>query len=406
MPKYAPPLTDARLRKLKTKMTQQDVADGRVPGLAIRVSGATGRKSWVLTVKVGGRYRKTTIGTYPALGLADARDKATDLLRAVQLGEDDPLGTEGEKDHSFRAMAEEVLANPPRRKLRRSTETEWRRMLDTELLPRWGDREAGSIERREIVLVLDEIARRAPAMAANVHSFIRWLFRGALRRDFPGLEADPASLIPTPGGGGRRERYLDESEIRKLWVALENETVATRCGFRLGLLTGQRFGNVHQFRFGDIEDVRVRDFEGPVWKIPRQFFKGRREHWVPLSDEALAVVEELRTHRTDDVWAFPSREGARNPYLTRWTNGQRRLRKAIEIEDWTAHDLRRSLRVHMTQRLGIEATVADAVLGHADTSVGARHYGGSSPDVDLEAKAEALRVYGAWIKGLVGGSTE
>jgi integrase len=408
-------LTQRLVENLTANRPQSDVWDepttrAGVLGLFVRVSGATGRKTWMFRYRAGGRMRKMKIGTFPAMSVAEARTEALRLRAEADKGVD-PLEERkaAEKrpaDHTFRAMAEEIMGNPPRRKLRESTRTEWRRILEAELLPRWGEREAGSIERREIVLALDEIARRAPSMAANVHSLIRWLFRGALRRDFPGLEADPASQIANPNRSpGRRERFLTVDEIRSLWTMTGAETLGTKLGFRLGLLTGQRFGNVHQLRFSDVEVMSVRDFGGAVWKIPSEHFKGRREHWVPLSPPALQVVEDLRQHRSDDVWAFPSRKGAAHPYLTRWSNGQRRLRAAMGTE-WTAHDLRRTFRVHSTQALGIDPRIADAVLGHADHTVGARHYAGSTPDVDLEAKAAALEKYGAWIEQLVGERNE
>jgi hypothetical protein len=126
--------------------------DEGTPGFGLRVS-ETGRKTWVVLYRHLGKLRRLTLGTYPTLPLADAREQAKDALRAAAKGKD-PAGEKrvARLGDTFGDLAEdyiELYAKPNKRSWR-----EDRRALDRDLLPKFKSRKAADIKRREVIAPL------------------------------------------------------------------------------------------------------------------------------------------------------------------------------------------------------------------------------------------------------------
>ena len=401
-------LTARGVETLSTERRQEDFWDTLTPGLALRVSGSTGSKTWYVRYRVNGRRRRQKLGTFPRLSLAKARKRARDTLVRADAGEDPAQEREEKRQgaHTFGTMAQEVL-EARSLKTRESTRRERERLLQKELLPQWGDRDVSTITRREVVHLVEGIAQRgAPTVANRTLSLIRLLFNDGLRRGFPTLEANPAHLVEPPGEEEGRDRFLEPEEIRKLWKSTDRERPATRAAFRLALLTAQRMGAVCRMRWDGIS--------GGVWTIPAEHFKGGRTHLVPLSPEALEVIDELEPIAGSDEWIFPSRAGSKKPFVTNLSStALKRIRDRTAIPHWVAHDFRTTFRTHALRPekpepgeragLGIPAQVADAVLGHKEATVGFAHYQGEPARYLLHEKRDALRRWGAFVRKAVGG---
>jgi len=224
-------LTAKGVEKLSTDQAQEDFWDVLAPGLHLRVSGSTGRKSWFVRYRANGSQRRVKLGRYAPetnreaklFNLADARVEARAYMSAASAGIDPKEQEEAKKEEeakakasaaTFRQLADEVLEALARKGLRgkptrAATQTERRRIVDKELLPEWGDREAGSITRREVLLLVEAIEKRgAPVLANRVLSLVGLLYNVALARDIAGIESNPAHRISPPGVEGGRERYL------------------------------------------------------------------------------------------------------------------------------------------------------------------------------------------------------
>lgn len=355
----------------------------------------------MLQYRVQGRARRMKIGTYPSISLKAARSKAWKLISQVENGEDPQRVRQAKRDrkHSFESLAREALASRAKR-TRKKTQKERERILEAELLPSWRARPASEITRRDVVELTEAIAQRgAPAMANRTLDLIRLIFNEGLRRGFPTIQSNPAHMVEKPGRENPRHRYLDQGEIRAIWRALEAEDLSSRALIRLALLTAQRMGSLSSMRWDDLEI----DGETALWTIPKENFKGKRIQLVPLSAGALEIIETLREHAFSAEYVFPSRSDARLPYRTNWKGVVRRLRKATEIEDWTAHDFRTTFRTWAVRAegdggLGVPNYVADAVLGHSETSLGFRHYTGDQARYLLHEKREALSSWGSFIE--------
>ena len=243
-------LTAKGVEKLSTTRVQEDFWDSLCPGLHLRVSGRTGRKSWLVRYRANGSHRRVRLGHYAPesnpdaslLTLADARDKARAYLAAASHGTDLREREEQEREEqvreaaevearatTFRTMADEVLEALARKgrggePTREATQRERRRIVEAELVPEWGEREAGSITRREVVLLVEAIEKRgAPVMANRVLALVRLLYNVALRGTSPASNrtrrtwsispalkrAGTATSRPQrskPSGGRRRKR--------------------------------------------------------------------------------------------------------------------------------------------------------------------------------------------------------
>jgi integrase len=374
---------------------QTEYWDTIVPGLALRV-GMGGTRTYFVRYRFGGKNRRLKLGTHPNLTLADARDRARKKLAEVQ-GGGDPAQQKADRrvgHGTFRALADEVLAARKAR-TRPKTQRQREQLLEKHVLPAWGEREAASITRREVVLLVERIAASTPIQANRILAIIRLLFNDGLRRGFPGLDASPAHMVAPPGEESGRDRYLTAAEIRKVWQATEHEPLWSRAVVRLAFLTAQRVGSILALQWQLVD----RD----LWTIPAKDFKGKRTHLVPLSAEALAILESLRRPApADETWVFPSRAGTQSGHVTNVSKPLERTRTLAGIPHWVLHDSRTTFRTWATRGaedggLGVLPHVADAVLGHAESSLGWSRYQGDRDRYLLAEKRAALKAWGAWV---------
>lgn len=381
----------------KTDPTQLEVWDELVPGLGIRLTNR-GVKAWFVRYRANGSNRRMTLGRYPTLSLAKARDRARAVLADAGAGKDPALERRERRanDTTFGALAREVLDAKAAAGTRGSTQREREQVLRAELLPAWRNRPASSITRRDVALLVERIGRRAPVHAGKVLAVVRLIYNEGLRRGFPGIESNPAHLLQPAKRPGVRNRFLTMDEIKTVWKVLEREALITRCFFRFALLTAQRYGAVRAIRWTDIED-------GDVWRTPAPVFKGKRDHLTPLSAEALAVLDEVRMLTGDGEYVFPSRRGGpRNSIRTALT----RIQERSKLSRWTLHDFRRTFRTHAVRAtedggLAIPPSVADAVLGHREASLGFDRYTAEPERYLLHEKRDALAKWGRCVRGAV-----
>ena len=384
--------------------------DDLTPGLHLRVSGATGRKSWMLRYRFNGEERRRRIGRYPAMSLAEARVEARRRVAIVDAGEDPDRQRHARagEDRSFRALCEMVL-EAKAKTTRTKTQKLRRAAVDRYLAPAWGDRPANAISRADVIELTERIRDDGKAVTANrVRTIANLVFTEGAYREFGG----PGYLVANPVQGTRppvpkeptRDRFLDRQEIAALWRVLGDQNPLTEAVGKLALLTGQRIGQVLRMRWDRID--------GDVWETPPEHHKAGRRIMTPLSTEALKVLDSLRQIAVGDDWLFPSRGGSKLPHLTNVSSKTlQRVRKKTGFPHWTWHDLRRTLRVWLvsaptdrrTPGLGVLPHVADAVLTHKEDSLGLARYVPSSqqPWYLYEDKRAALEQWGTFVRRAV-----
>lgn len=358
-------LTDRGIAGLKPKSERYEAwEDGRT-GLGVRVSNR-GRKSWVFMYRFNGKPRRMTLGTYPAVGLADARVKHANAKAQLEKGID-PGVEEVARKHAERTaetvadLAEEYLEKHAR-PLKRSAAAD-ERALRKEVIPAWGTRKANSITRRDIITLLDGVVDRgSPVMANRLLALLRRMFAFAVERDI--LGATPCVLIKAPAKETPRDRVLSSTEIKTFWKGLEKARMApqTRLALKLMLTTAQRRDEVVSAPWSEFDL-----FEG-VWEIPAARSKNGHAHRVPLSPLTCDLLREVQELGGDSTWLFPSPKGNGPIDPAAVSHAIRNNLSEIGVDGMTPHDLRRTAASHMTE-LGIPRLVVSKVLGHSDGSI-------------------------------------
>jgi integrase len=303
-----------------------------------------------------GRLRRHALGSYPRLGLADARDAAKTALAEAQLGKD-PAGEkrrEREAD-TFGELAETYIERHA--KINKRTWKQDQRILDYDLSPAWRSRKVAEISRRDVTDLLDRIsARGAGIMANRTRALVSKLFNFAIQRGV--TEINPAYRVPRPTPERQRDRVLSETEIRALWVTLDQEPPRIASVFRLALLTAQRRGDVLGLKWDEL------DLEAGWWTLPASRSKNKLAHRVPLGPKALDILKGMGAEANRSEFVFP---GVRGLHLDSLQKPMRRIKKTSGV-NFKFHGLRRTAASHMTA-IGIERLVVSKILNHVENHV-------------------------------------
>lgn len=355
-------LTDLHVKKLKPKKRRYEVLDGA--GLAIRVM-PSGAKSWVFRYSLEGLARRMTLGAYPGVGLADARQRHAEAMQQLQRGIDPGAEAQAAKAKrkaapTFADLLDEIWDVELRHK---KSGIQTKKLLEKDAVPVWGKRKVADIKRRDIVILLDKIRVRAPIVANRVHGALSRLFNFAAERGV--IEDSPCTRI-RKGPENKRDRVLTNAEIKALWGALDLENKAidiyrvSKLALKIILLTGQRPGEVAGMTWDELSEANF-------WNIAGERMKNGEPNRVPLCPLALAVIEQARGYADpESAYVFRSSYKEKEPVtrhaLTRAIARHWPDMEGIE-EKFTPHDLRRTMRTRLAE-LGVPDIVAERVLGH------------------------------------------
>lgn len=285
-------------------------------GLRLRVSAdrqGNVSKMWSLlyTRKTDGKKCRVTLGEYPAMGIAEARQIAGRTRNQVRDGTDPAAERRSDKRApTFEGLADEWLTRHAKAKKRSWREDE--RMLRHDLFPAFGDMKADKVTKADVLRLVDKIHDRgSPYQANRVLVLARTIYNWGMKRDM--ASRNPAALIDKPGQEVERTRVLDANEIHRFWVGLDSApmTPALRIALKLSLLLGQRLNELALARKSEF-DLRAR-----LWTVPGQRImpdgrqesgaKNKRDHGLPLTNEAIRLIEEAFELAGPGEWVFPGK---------------------------------------------------------------------------------------------------
>jgi integrase len=373
----------------------RDISDPSVPGLVLRIGPGTSKR-WLFRFKLKGKASRISLGSFPAVSLAQARLSA---LENRQLLEKDIDPRKAKRSHRRRlagaSRTHGAAANPtvpisartfgslprPAPEDKRSVDflayeyiesyvrpnredpTYAIRILKKDVLPEWTGRDARTITVREVVELLDKIVERgSPVMANRTADILGQMFKYGVHRAI--VDDSPVKLLFRPGGKEKSgKRALNESELIAFASQLHKacRSKQKRHVLMLLLLTLQRRSEL------GLAEWKEFDFEEKVWRIPDQHAKNRRGHIVPLTDWAVSELEALKELAGSSRFVIPSskKDKAANPKLITRSVARSLARfQKIGIEPFKPHDLRRTGRTELA-RLGISKHVAERVLNHS-----------------------------------------
>lgn len=298
-------LTDAKLRTLSEPGKYFDGA-----GLFLDLTAAGGRY-WRLKYRIAGKEKLLALGVYPAVSLKDARDQASQARQTIQAGED-PIEqrkaakaqTAHEAVHTFRAVALEWVEHQSARwePLTRQRITS---SLEANVLNALGARPLASIKPLEVMNAVKAVeARGAGEQAGRVLQRVKAIFRWAVihgRLDAnPMLDLMPAEILKPREV--KHRAALDAKELPAFLAKLAayDGDPHTVHALRLLMLTATRPGEVRGARWAEV------DMDAALWTIPAERMKMRQEHRVPLSSQALELLQSMQTHSGGRELVFPS----------------------------------------------------------------------------------------------------
>lgn len=327
-----------------------EVRDQKVNGLHVRVS-TTGAKVFYTMVRPNGARRRIKIGPYPVVSLADARRKAMEIARDVELGEFDKSPEVSEA--SALTLGEmipkfiELHAKPNTKDWKRTRSV--LRKFDS-----LNNRPLNQIKRQDVTKVLDGIiANGTPTRANRALSAIKKLMNWCVMRGT--IETSPVALLRPPTREVQRDRVLNDNEIRAIWRQSEIEDYPFGPFLKLLMMTGQRRAEVSDMRWSEL------DLDEGIWELPANRVKNARLHIVPLPAQAVAILRSLHGFLNSDfVFTTTGRSAV---------SGFGRLKERIETvmpentQDWRFHDFRRTASTGMA-KIGVAPHVIDAVTNH------------------------------------------
>lgn len=338
---------------------RKEYFDKKLSGFGLRVS-FTGKKVWIVQFRVAGnpKKRRIDLGTYPQVSLAEAREKAQEVLLRASRGED-PAQEKQEikRAPTFKDFAYDFLERYSKKQKRSWEKDEW--FIEHEFVPAWGHKKAQEIKRRDVIELLDRIVDRgAPIQAIRALSSLKKMFNWGISRDI--VESNPCLQVKPPAKEQQRDRVLTEGELRAVWAAIETRRPFIRSMFKLRILTAQRGGEIETMRWSDI------DLTTAWWVIPAEFAKNGLAHRVPLSPPAMEILTTLRAEAGNSEWVFPSPTKKGN-HIANIQKAADRI-KEISGVDFVPHDLRRTAASFMTS-MGISRLTVSKILNHVEKGV-------------------------------------
>jgi integrase len=368
----------ARLgNRLEPAFVAKVTAPGRYPdghGLYLLV-GPSGGKSWFFRYKINKKPHDLGLGPFHTVSLKDARRKAL-TCRQQRLDGLDPLAerrrTQGPAldEITFEECARHYIAAKRAEWKGDKSLAQWRHSLGAYVLPRIGRTPVQSIDTGAVIRVLDPIWREKTETASRVRQRIEAVLDWAAARGYRQGE-NPArwkghleNLLPRPSKvrSVHPHAALPASEIPALLEALRGRQSVAARALEFIVLTSVRVGEAVGARWDEL------DLAERVWTIPASRMKGGVEHRVPLSTQAVAVIECMAAIRHSE-FVFPGQPGkalGRNAVLA--------ALKSAGYEHATTHGFRASFRTWAAESTSFASEIAEAALGHQVGSAVERAY--------------------------------
>jgi integrase len=310
---------------------------------------------YVLKYRLSGRQRFFTIGAHGSPWTPEtARREARRLLGLVAAGTDPASARDQARGADTLAGIADAYLHAARERTRPKTFGEVSRYLLTSWAP-LHPLPAREITRRDISARVAEIAGAQGAVTATrARAALSAMFNWAIR-DGLDIPANPVSGTNRPPRAPSRDRVLTNAELRAIWLACDDDDYGRIV--RLLILLGQRRNEVGGMRWSELT--------GDNWTLPAARTKNHREHLVPLSPLALAL---LPPHRNRD-FLFGYGHGPTYRGYAGWVSAKSALDSRIAeqgapLAPWVIHDIRRSVATGMAE-LGILPHIIEAALNHA-----------------------------------------
>jgi integrase len=358
------PLTDAAIRTAKPQEKPVKLFDGG--GLFLLVA-PNGGKWWRLKYRFGGKEKLLSLGTYPEIGLKDARDRCIEARKLLANDIDPGEKRKADKRESilarvntFEAVAREWMASKKDTNSAGQQEKTLARMVN-DVFPWMGKRPITEIDAPEILVVIRRVdSRGARYTAHRVRSQISQIFRYGIATGV--AKVDPAKdligAIPSP----REKHFASITEPAKVGEMLRAfdgfaGTFSVLCALKLAPMIFVRPGELRAAEWAHL------DLEKAEWRY--RVSKTNTDHLVPLASQAVEILRELHAMTGRGRYVFPGARTASRPMSNAAVNAALRRLGYDTRTEITGHGFRAMARTILHEELHQKPEVIEHQLAHA-----------------------------------------
>lgn len=400
MARRTKPLTDTEIKAAKPKDTDYQLYDGDGLTLLIKSSGS---KLWQFRYHrpLTKQRTKQSFGAYPAVSLSDAR-KLRAESRALLAKEIDPQEHQKElarntleaKTNTFKLVAERWWNVKKASVTEDYAEDIWR-SLERDVFPAIGDISVTDIKAHTLVQAVQPVQARGALetvrrLCQRINEVMIYAQNTGLIDAVPSVNIGKAFEKPQK----KNMPSIRPDQLPQLMQTMRTASInlSTRCLFMWQLLTITRPAEAAEARWDEI------DLEANEWKIPAARMKMNRDHIVPLSDEALAILEMMKPLSGNREFIFPSRIKPKSPMNSQTVNAA--LKRAGFSGVLVSHGLRSIASTALNEQ-GFPPDVIEAALAHVDKNEVRRAYNRSDY---LEQRRPMMQWWAEFIKAADSGS--
>ncbi|NNE79997.1 MAG: integrase arm-type DNA-binding domain-containing protein [Silicimonas sp.] len=305
MPKKAKELGPLHVKRLRHpgKGGNVNYSVGGVDGLQLQVT-PTNARSWLLRTMVAGKRRNIGLGSYPTVSLAQAREAARETREQVRKGIDPvewkrqgraELAAQQARQLTFAAAMEQFLEVKLKEFKNEKHRKQWRASLDTYAVPIIGSKPVAEITVQDVLSVLNPIwttkTETASRLRGRIEGVMAWsTVKGHRDGDNPARwRGNLDAVLPKPGKVATVKHHpaLALKDATEWFSDLRNRQGVAARALEFLALTAARSGEVRGATWDEI------DLERKLWIIPAERMKARREHRVPMVEEAIVLLQKL-----------------------------------------------------------------------------------------------------------------
>jgi integrase len=363
-------LTEVQIKKAKPSEKPYKLSDSK--GLFLLVSNS-GSKLWRFRYQRDGKEHLLSLGSYPELSLSDARDLRDEKRRIVK-GGGDPKASPNQPSFNTLGITFEHLA----REWFELQKTMWVKRhaddviesLETRVFPHIGNKHPDDVTAPEVLRLLREIEKTAVETAKRVRQRISAVFVYGISSGR--ASNDPAHIVKgalAPLRKGKQPAVITLKDARDVLIKAEAETAhpVTKLAMRLLALTAVRPGTLITTPWAEFSGM---DEENPVWHIPASRMKlklvhkddERRDHLVPLSKQAVEVIEAIKKESWGAPYVFPN---VRHRFKPMSENALSYLLKRAHLSGkHVPHGWRSTFSTVMNEHYPNDRAIIDLMLAH------------------------------------------
>lgn len=357
------PLNDMQIRRAKPEAKAYTLGDGQGLSLLIEPNGS---KSWRFRYRFAGKPKMISLGVYPTITLADARSRRDDARKLVAEGKnpsevrkEQKIALQTESESAFEKIATE-WHQMKSAKWSKGYASDIMEAFQNDIFPYVGTRPVGEIKPLELLNVLRKIEKRgALEKMRKVRQRCSEVFRYAIatgRAEF-NPAADLSSALEVHQSN--HFPFLKADEIPDFLRALEGYTGSklVQLATKLLMITGVRTIELRAALWSEF------DLENAIWEIPSERMKMRRSHLVPLSTQALDLLNELKVMTGSYRYVFPGRNDPNKPMSEASINQViKRIGYSGRV---TGHGFRHTLSTILHEK-GFSSEWVEMQLAHTD----------------------------------------